>query len=584
MDRLACVDVPALPLQLLVRSHPDWAEEPAVVVDRDHPQGRILWVNERARACRVLPGLRYAAGLSLTADLRAGVVADEEIATGVQGLTTALQELTPGVEAAPKEPGVFWLDARGFTRLHPSLDRWAQDVLARLKALGFGARIAVGFRRFATYALAHTTREVLVLDTPDAERAAADAVALSRLGLDPKLREALDRLGVRTVGSFVRLPPAGLLDRYGKEAHRLHRLATGDIAEPLRPEPFHEPVEARIELEYPQDDIAGIVFLVKRLLDPLLVVLAERRAAVRMLTLEMRLDDVRLTRRRRGKARRGRRRPKHRGEPAKRTAPQADGGTASPSGASSETAPSPHQSVTETIQPAAPTLDAKQLLELVHLRIDAARLPAGVLDLVVRVDGIRATEEQLRLFIEQPRRDLKAAERAFARIRAEFGEAAVVHAVLRDGHLPEACFAWEPLDRARLPRVAAAATPSPALALASVGTAPETGDRRGAFPAPLSTTTGAPATARSATLVRRVHLRPVALPPRARNEPDGWLVRGLEVGPVVRCAGPYVVSGGWWAGPGVQREYHFLETQRGDLLWVYYDRRRRRWYLQGQVE
>ena len=43
----------------------------------------------------------------------------------------------------------------------------------------------------------------------------------------------------------------------------------------------------------------------------------------------------------------------------------------------------------------------------------------------------------------------------------------------------------------------------------------------------------------------------VPLPPRPRHEPDGWMLRGLKQGPVVRVLGPYVVSGGWWnrAGP-----------------------------------
>ena len=40
---------------------------------------------------------------------------------------------------------------------------------------------------------------------------------------------------------------------------------------------------------------------------------------------------------------------------------------------------------------------------------------------------------------------------------------------------------------------------------------------------------------------------------------------------------------GWWNRP-VHREYHFAETQKGELLWVYYDRSRRRWFLQGRVE
>jgi protein ImuB len=58
---------------------------------------------------------------------------------------------------------------------------------------------------------------------------------------------------------------------------------------------------------------------------------------------------------------------------------------------------------------------------------------------------------------------------------------------------------------------------------------------------------------------------------------------GLEAGPVVNIWGPYIVSGGWWVRP-VHREYYFAETRKGDLLWMYYDRPRRRWFLQGRVE
>ena len=62
------------------------------------------------------------------------------------------------------------------------------------------------------------------------------------------------------------------------------------------------------------------------------------------------------------------------------------------------------------------------------------------------------TAEQLRVFAEQPRRDLAAADRALARLRAELGEESVVRAVLCDGHLPEACFAWQPIAAVRAAR------------------------------------------------------------------------------------------------------------------------------------
>jgi len=134
---------------------------------------------------------------------------------------------------------------------------------------------------------------------------------------------------------------------------------------------------------------------------------------------------------------------------------------------------------------------------------------------------------------------------AIASVRAELGDEAVVRAVLREGHLPEATFGWEPLS------VVVPAVPHPKLVR---------------------------------PLVRRMHTKPQLLPPQARQvRDDGWLLSGLEHGAVVRILGPYVISGGWWAHEQ-HREYHFAELRRGDCLWVYYDRNRRRWFSQGAVE
>ena len=74
MDRMACVELPAFPLQLLLKRHPGWTGRPVAVVDRDKPQGVILQVNEEARAAGVRTGMRYSAGLSLAHTLHAGEV------------------------------------------------------------------------------------------------------------------------------------------------------------------------------------------------------------------------------------------------------------------------------------------------------------------------------------------------------------------------------------------------------------------------------------------------------------------------------------------------------------------------------
>ena len=67
------------------------------------------------------------------------------------------------------------------------------------------------------------------------------------------------------------------------------------------------------------------------------------------------------------------------------------------------------------------------------------------------------------------------------------------------------------------------------------------------------------------------------------SNPDRWSVGGHRCGAVQRLGGPHVISGGWWQRE-VHREYWFAETRRGELPWIYFDRRRRRWFLQGTIE
>ncbi|MBL4684627.1 MAG: hypothetical protein JKY37_08575, partial [Nannocystaceae bacterium] len=177
MDRTSCVDVPALPLQLLLRDNPQWREHPTVVVKDDRPQGVILWANVFARRYRILPGMTFAAARSLATTLRAAVVGPEEIRKAVDELTCALSNFSPRVEPAmdhhpqtpegsrssasrgaknPMQPGVFWVDPQGLDCLYGSLEHWAHSMQGALSKLGFVATVVVGFHRFRSYALART--------------------------------------------------------------------------------------------------------------------------------------------------------------------------------------------------------------------------------------------------------------------------------------------------------------------------------------------------------------------------------------------------------------------------------------------
>jgi protein ImuB len=483
VDRLACVNVPTFSLQLLLQRRPQWSAEPVAIVADDKPQALILYANERATATGVAAGMRYGPALSLAPALRADVVSLAEIDRAVTRITTTLQKFSPKVEPSGSEPGVFWVDAGGLDRLYPSPASWAQAIRSALAEDGYRAAIAVGFSRFGTYAAAKAVGDVRVFANPDDERLAAHAIPLDRLHIAAEAREILRRLAVRSVGALLRLPPEGLLERFGPDIYRLHRLAAGALWTPLQPRPEHEPVRRALVLDVPETDSGRLLFLIKQLLDPLLATLAARGQALAALDLSM--------------------------------------------------TPEGHAAHALQIRPATPTLDAVQILDLVRLQMEHWALPAGVAGITLTAHGLPAPTDPGRLFAAHARRDLTAAGRALARLRAAFGEDAVVRARLRAGHLPEARFAWEPVTHLM----------------------------------PAASPRGAGANPR--TLVRRILARPIPIPYRPQQWRDG--------------GGPYVVSGGWWARD-VHRDYQFVETPRGDLLWVYYDQRRGRWYLHGRVE
>ena len=557
MDRMACVDVPALPLQLLMRRHPAWAAHPAAVVDRDRPQGVVEWVNEPARRAGVLPGMSYATGLSLAGGLRAAEVPPGDVAAGVDAIAGLLRRFTPGVEPSRARPGVFWLDASGLQPLFASLEGLgARGVGAasggRVPGLGGGGvhpvrhvcageesvpwngvdswrigwapsgavrrRLAGSGRRGETDRRG-ADRGVAVLDDAAAERRAARRVPLRRLDVDPALRDALDKLGIRTVGAFLRLPAAGVRRRFGREAHRLHREAAGDLVVPFQPAPAVEPLARHLDLDAPETGVEGLLFRVKQALDPLLGVMASRQEALAGLELRLRLD-----------------------------APAA----------------APRVERVERIRPAAPTLDVRQVLNLVHLRVEGLTLSAGVIEIGLSVTPARATREQLRLFQEGTRRDLRAADRAVARVRAEFGDGAVVRAALADGHLPEAAFAWLPLDHVLRP------VPAPAGVLSLV---------RRLFAAPRRVSSPRQRELAGGVSGGAGHDSAAA----AADRDDHGLSVAAATGRVSGMRGPYVVSGGWWRTP-IHREYYFAGAGGRAWRWIYYDRRRRAWFEQGAVE
>ena len=198
----------------------------------------------------------------------------------VTALGDRLMRFTPEVEPSAEEPGVFWLNGIGLSLLYTSFEEWARAIHADIETRGFRGSVVVGFTRFGTYAVAKARQEKVIFEDPSQERAAVREVFLDYLDLDPDLRDTLSKLGIRTVGAFLSLPAGGLHERFGPKAYRLYRMASGDLWEPLQPCISEEPVRQNFLLDDPESDITRLLFLIKRLLRPMLVTLADRSEAL----------------------------------------------------------------------------------------------------------------------------------------------------------------------------------------------------------------------------------------------------------------------------------------------------------------
>ena len=531
MPPTACVDVGALPLQLLLRRHPGWKRQPVAVVSEDKPLGTVTAVNRRARTAGVRVGMRYAAALSLVSHLHAGTISPAELAKGVRLIRERLLTISPRVEwggSGWADPGVFWLEAAGLRRHYPSGAALADTIGRLLRAAGLIAAVVLGHTRLGTCLLAQESvarggcRPLVVADA-DGERAAIATLPLDRVPLEPAARDLLEKLGVATVEHFLRLPYAELLRRFGAPVAELRRTACAPSL-PVQGLDAEPPLRQRRRLTYRASDAERLLRHCRVLLDRLLDRLQQGGRAVAELQLQLLLED-------------GSRRH-------------------------------------ELIRPAFPTHRRRLLLDLLALRLRALDLTAGVEELALDARHTPLPAGQGELFRTSQRRDPAAGAAALAAIRAEFGDAAVARAVLEESHLPEAQYRWQQVGALPAPRPPAATAPDVPLIRRVL-----------ARPQEIAVTGARPRTRR-----RPRHCGPFLVSSgwwyASAAQPSGGTRHGSL--PTVHVRDNHVryargSAGGGHAAPA-DRAYYLIGSADGTLEWVYYDRLVRRWYRQGWVE
>ena len=82
------------------------------------------------------------------------------------------------------------------------------------------------------------------------------------------------------------------------------------------------------------------------------------------------------------------------------------------------------------------------------------------------------------------------------------------------------------------------------------------------------------------SLILRLWPRPRPLDVRIEKGRPGAVMLDGDWRKIKTFGGPERLSGDWWEDH-YTREYYRVSTERGDLLWVYYDPRPRAWFWHG---
>jgi protein ImuB len=255
MSLVVCVLLPRFQLTIAAGDRAGLMQVPAALAPEPGGTQQIGEASLAAEAFGVHPGMRLGEALARCPRLMLVPPDPAGVADFWERLLVRLESIGAAVE--PERPGLVCFDAAGLLRLHGGID----GVLAAARrALRTPARFGVASSRFAAVAAATKARvrrpEIVPGTTAggsgarDRARAYLAPLPVALLRARPALADlpdALERLGVSTLGELAKLPAAALADRFGARGLHAHELACGGDGA-LRPRPAAEFLRESLEL------------------------------------------------------------------------------------------------------------------------------------------------------------------------------------------------------------------------------------------------------------------------------------------------------------------------------------------------
>jgi protein ImuB len=280
---LICALVPRFALRVAMGGA--LGDEPAALAPEAGGKPVIGEVNAAAATFGVRPGMRAGEAIARSPRIRLVTADPGAVADAAEELLAALETIGAAVE--PLGAGQALFRADGLLRMHGGLGRLLH---AAEQCLPAGGRVGAGPGRFtaqAAAAKARPGRPRVVEQNGGAQF--LERMAIGRLGLDERMTDELEALGIRTAGALAALPLPAVADRFGPEGIAGWRLARGEDEHYVAPRMPPDPLREWIDFADPVGDEATLHQATVLLLERLLAAPRRGGRPVRTLTVSARL-------------------------------------------------------------------------------------------------------------------------------------------------------------------------------------------------------------------------------------------------------------------------------------------------------
>ncbi len=289
MSILYC-SIPYFATALVQRDDPSLQGQPLVLIG---PDERVFAASAEASDCAITPGLTPQAAEARCPQARLVEADVTRCRDEFEALLQILEQTHPLVE--PHGWGAAYVDLDDIV-LDPAdaIAICRQTGQAIRHELGESLQPALGWNstKFTAQTAARRTRSGhLLVVAAERERAFLRPLPVTLLPLGDYSLQRLGFLGLRTLGQYAILPPAAVLQQFGRAGKLAQKCARGEDERPVIPRAQERHLAAHWNGEHPLTEREPLLAILRRLVAPLLRELRQNLQACGQVRLTAHLAD-----------------------------------------------------------------------------------------------------------------------------------------------------------------------------------------------------------------------------------------------------------------------------------------------------